>query len=245
MRWTKEEKQFLIDNFVEKGKSYCAESLGRSINAINVAASRLNLTFDQRKPWSTEEIHFLTLHYTSKGCTFCTKELDRTFEAVQRKAYLLGLANKRWSSKEVEFLVTHYAEKGPAHVAEKLNRGYEEVSVKASRLGLKANTNYKKSNIVYVFYFPELLLFKVGVTNCVERRSNSFMQKCEVLGFTEYSTHQEAAKVERELLNSVLLVNTGKLKNGNTETFTEPTEKVLYFLRNTYVQPDLFSERPE
>jgi hypothetical protein len=195
------------------------------------------------KKWTEEDVEFLTQN-KNKGINYCAEKLSRTPAAVQRKASKLNITRNGWSEEEEQFLIKNYPEHGPTYCAENLSRGYGEVCVKATRLALKTNTVYKKSKIVYLFYFPELFLFKVGLTNSIERRSKSFMQKCKVIGFIEYDTHQEAARVERSLLNSVLRVNTGKLKNGNSETFTVLSEKVQQFLNSANVQPDLFSERP-
>jgi hypothetical protein len=240
-KWTQEEKKFLLDNFLEKGPDYCAKNLNRSKNAINIAACRLNLNTNQRSTWTEEDIKFLTQN-KDKGISYCAEKLNRTPAAVQRKASKLNLTKDRWATEEEQFLIKNYPDHGPVYCAENLNRNYGEVCVKATRLGLKTNTVYKKSKIVYLFYFPELFLFKVGLTNCIERRSKSFGYKCTIIAFKEYNTYQEAAKMERTLINSVSLVNTGQLRNGNSETFKVLSKEVHQFLSDTNVQPDLFPE---
>jgi len=42
-KWTEEDKQFLNDNYTERGGHYCAEKLGRNFDSIKVMANRLGL----------------------------------------------------------------------------------------------------------------------------------------------------------------------------------------------------------
>jgi hypothetical protein len=113
---------------------------------------------------------------------------------------------------------------------EKINRTYQSVHLKAASLNLQANTNHNNSNIVYIVYFPSLFLYKIGITNSIERRIKEFGHPCVLLKAQECGP-KEAAELERNLLKSVVRINTGALKNsGNTETFTQPSKLVKQFL---------------
>lgn len=76
-----------------------------------------------------------------------------------------------------------------------------------------------KANIVYLLYFPEINLYKYGVSNDPIRRSQELGYKSKILRTEEFSTYKEAKVREKYLLSTVKLVNTGLLKSGNTETF--------------------------
>lgn len=228
MRWTKEEEQFLRDNYGEHGPAYCAEKLGRTYNSVQQRARKLNL----KAGWSEQEEQFLTNNYAEHGPTYCAKQLNRTYASVNIKASKLNLTkakfNSTWSKEETQFLTNNYANNGPTYCAEKLGRTYKSVERKSTELKLRSNHRYK-SNIVYVVYFPDLFLYKVGITNNVECRIKQFGQPCVILK-TQECEPTEAAELERKLLKSVALINTGALNNGNTETFMQPSKEIEEFL---------------
>ena len=231
MKWTKEEEQFLTDNYAEHGPVYCAEKLNRPYGSIRKKACRLNLTNPAN--WTKEEVEFLTNNYAKHGPTYCAEKLNKTYSSVAHKASKLNLTKVQfkttWSKQEIQFLADNYADKGPAYCAEKLNRRYNAVAQKAASLNLQANTKYN-SNIVYVVYFPDHFLYKVGITNDVESRTKRFGQPCVILK-TQECEPAEAAELERKLLKSVTLINTGALNNGNTETFIQPSKEIELFLK--------------
>jgi len=225
MKWTKEEEQFLIDNYSEHGWQYCAEQLNRTLRSVQTKASRLNLA---RAGWSKEEDQFLIENYSEYGPAYCVEQLGRTYEAVKKKAERLNLKTG-WTEEKEQFLIDNYAEHGPVYCAEQLGKTYVAVAKKAQKLNLKANTRYD-SNIVYAVYFPDFFLYKVGITNCIERRIKTFGQPCVILK-TQECEPTEAAELERKLLKSVTLINTGALNNGNTETFMQPSKEIELFLK--------------
>lgn len=79
----------------------------------------------------------------------------------------------------------------------------------------------KNSNIVYILNFPELDLYKVGITNNLARRVTQFGYTCSLLFAQEYENGSQAYNIEQQILDWLVdrLVNTGKLASGNTETF--------------------------
>lgn len=187
--------------------------------------------------WTKEEEQFL-IDNAELGTSYCVEKLNRTIDSIQRKAHRLGITLTRpanWTKEEVQFLTDNYANNGPVYCAEKLNKTYRSVQSKAYRLNLQANTRYD-SKIIYVVYFPDLFLYKVGLTNNVECRIKQFGQPCVILKTEECETPQEAAELERDLLKSVTLINTGAINNGNTETFTQPSEKIKQFLGKQFAE---------
>jgi hypothetical protein len=232
MKWTKEEEQFLIDNYAEYGAIYCAEKLNKNARAIYNKAFTLKLKAN--KLWTKKEEQFLIDNYEEEGAAYCVKALNRTLSSVIQKANGLKLSKKLtfWTPEEEKFLIDNYPEKGGDYCAEKLSKTYRSVCKKAERLNVRSSftPTYSNSNIVYTVYFPDFFLYKVGVTNCIERRAKEFGRPCVILKTAEYDTAEEAAEVERKLLKSVQLVNTGELRNGNTETFTQLSREIEEFL---------------
>lgn len=54
MRWTEEQKLFLIENYPQKGKMWCCEKLNLSELSIRYMASKLNLRQDRKGPFFKE-----------------------------------------------------------------------------------------------------------------------------------------------------------------------------------------------
>ncbi len=229
MKWTEEEEDFLIDTYTNEGPTYCAEQLGRSYASVQQKALKLNLT----NSWTKKQEQFLSDNYREHGAAHCAEQLGKTVKAVQVKASRLNLTRFKadWSEKEEQFLINNYPNKGLTYCVEQLCRTSSAVKTRAQKLNLKANTRYN-SNTVYVVYFPDVFLYKVGITNCVERRIKEFGRFCVILKTINYQCSQEAAEVERSLLKSVSLLNTGELNNGNTETFTQPSKLIQEFINN-------------
>ena len=227
MKWTEEELEFLNKYYLDKGPEYCVKNLNRTYNAILLKASNLKLIRTAR--WTKEEIEFLVDNYIN-GPEYCAEKLNKTVKAVYKKAYDLKLTKSivRWSEQDVQFLIDNYPNKGLGYCAEKLGRNGISIQDKAIELKLRSNHRYK-SNIVYVVYFPDLFLYKVGITNNVECRIKQFGQPCVILK-AQKCEPTEAAELERDLLKSVTLINTGALNNGNTETFTQTSKEIEEFI---------------
>lgn len=76
--------------------------------------------------------------------------------------------------------------------------------------------------ILYLVYFYNIKLFKIGITSrTTVQRNNDQDQKYEIILELHFDTGREAMIKEQEWLETTkhLQVNTGLLKSGNTETF--------------------------
>lgn len=73
----------------------------------------------------------------------------------------------------------------------------------------------------YCIYFKDLDVYKVGVTNNIKTRMANFGYKPEIIFIREFNNGNDALILEKLWLYHLkdYLVNTYKLKSGNTETF--------------------------
>lgn len=73
----------------------------------------------------------------------------------------------------------------------------------------------------YCIYFPNLDLYKIGITNNLKRRMQEYAQDIEVILTHTFSLGKDAKYLEKQWLCNVnhLKYNTGILRTGNTETF--------------------------
>lgn len=85
-----------------------------------------------------------------------------------------------------------------------------------------ANHGFNSSSpaITYCIYFPDIDLYKVGITNNLTNRLKQFGQKATVIFTREFDLGIDAKELETKWLDNIkdYKVNTGLLKSGNTET---------------------------
>lgn len=73
----------------------------------------------------------------------------------------------------------------------------------------------------YLLHFPELNIFKIGITNNLDNRIQQFGIKPEIVFFRYFEDANTALSLEKEWLENIkhLKYNTSILTSGNTETF--------------------------
>ena len=73
----------------------------------------------------------------------------------------------------------------------------------------------------YLLYFPELNLYKIGISSNIPRRQKDLGIKSELIFYINSKTRYDSKKLEQQWLTNIshLKTNTGKLTSGNTETF--------------------------
>jgi len=226
--WTNEETEYLITNFPSLGASKCAEVINRSIKSVQVKASRLGLKTNSDKSWSEEDIQFLFDNISSvSNLAEIAIELNRSAIAVEQKARSLGLKCARFFTKEEDtFITQNYPEGDVLEIAETLNRSYGAIVKRAHRLKVRRNKLIDKNSIGYLYIikfieYPELNLFKIGITNNPKRRFSEFKAKIEVCSLIT-GTYEQVSKAERYLLKFIepYKQNYFILTSGNTETYS-------------------------
>lgn len=77
------------------------------------------------------------------------------------------------------------------------------------------------SGSVYFIYFKEIDLYKIGITNNLQKRIYQFGYKPEIIFIREFEIGKDAKFLEKEWLDNIkdYKINTGLLRSGNTETF--------------------------
>lgn len=87
-RWTKEEEQYLIDNYITE--SYCdiSKKIGKTEGAIRAKCFDLNLV--KNSAWSDDELDFIKNNYQKMSIQEMAEYLNRTANAVRLKASRCG-----------------------------------------------------------------------------------------------------------------------------------------------------------
>lgn len=89
-RWTKEEIEFLKENFATMMHKELGEALGRTEQAVRTKCFELKL-YKKEYPWTQKELDFLNSNYNNMTYREIAHELGRTLDAVRSKAALLGI----------------------------------------------------------------------------------------------------------------------------------------------------------
>ena len=100
--FTKEQIQFLKENYSFKGSKECSQILGKTPHAIESKASKLGLKVLYshksglpRKPreidFTEHELEILYKYYNSHGSEYCAKFINRSKQCICRKASSIGL----------------------------------------------------------------------------------------------------------------------------------------------------------
>lgn len=192
--WTEEERDFVIANYENLGAIGCSLQLSRSPTAIR------NYVYKQKLP------------VTASGIKNKSK-ISSAIEKHREKAESLGFQTEEYKGSQVKIVHTHSC-------------GYKWL-VSPNNFhkakGCPRCNGHVDNNITYVYYcyFPELNLYKIGITNSWEARQREFGESVELIELWAMVDRSNALSLERYLLSvhKDTLENTGLLKSGNTETF--------------------------
>ena len=138
-KWTTEEDDYLIKNYLNLGASECAKELGRTKHAVYARAAVLGMKITNRtcRTWTPKEDKYLIKHYTTDNIQECAESLNRTRAAICARLTVLGLSKKKqWTAKDDEYLVKHYQANGANKCAKTLGRTVGAVRTRASSLGI-------------------------------------------------------------------------------------------------------------
>ena len=101
-KWTKEEEEYLRENYKKVSESELEEKLNRNIKAICQKARRMGLSASIK--WTKEEDNYLKENWGKLKIDTLCKRLNRSKRAVQERAYRtlnLGSQLQWYSLKEV------------------------------------------------------------------------------------------------------------------------------------------------
>ena len=241
--WTTKEENTLIKLYSIKGVQHCSKLLNKTEQAIYVKANRLNITSSTGS--GKHKTHKQYEYQIPKDYVVLETYIDNKTELLHKHTIcdhewlitpnniLMGhkcpkCANlktheqyKRELPKAYTVLETYINSKTKILHRHKVC-GYEW-STRPSNILQGSGCpvcQHINSNFLYFIYFPELDLYKIGITSSFKRRSKQFGYIPEIISLKRYESGKEAYIEEQHILKELdpYLVNTGKLWSGNTET---------------------------
>lgn len=219
--WNEDEINILKKYYPIEGSEVRFRLPNRSIKSIQCQASRLGITGN--KIWTIKELEILLEYYSKEDLESINKRLpNRTVASIKAKANKLGLSKCSWSSEELDILIQFYPIEGPDCAYRLPKRSRDAVKTRANNLNISFNNlnRYSNTKLVYCLYFPDVDLYKVGITNDINTRIRTFGCEATLIYFVEKDSHLAAKELEQKILSIVAKANTGLLNSGNTETFS-------------------------
>ena len=138
-KWTKEEDQFILDNYLEMPNEEIANYLGKTKSSVSHRACRLGIKSKSPESWSESDDIFLKENFGSKTAEYIAKELNRTKGSVSARIIKLRLStkiNKSWSDKEDNFLIDNHLKISNKEIAIQLGRTTSSVTNRITTLHL-------------------------------------------------------------------------------------------------------------
>jgi predicted Zn-ribbon and HTH transcriptional regulator len=242
--WTQEECVFLKEQYPEKGPAFCAEKLGRTLNSVKTKASRLGIYYKYQnahskiKQYSPKEGYIALEPYINSATKilhrhFCGYEWKVTPNSVQRAS-----GCPRCSKGGVKLTHDEYIRRVPEYdVLENyvnyevkiLHRhkycGYEWKARPHDVVNMLACPNCRNKGKAYLYlcYFPEVDLYKIGITKSWEGRSTEFGTEVTLISLEEFNSWGEAYSAEQTLLTRLPFAYSSTVKTGASELFRWPT----------------------
>jgi hypothetical protein len=159
--WTKEETDWLIDNYSTASQQEITEHYHprHNYNAVRTKAGKLGLSKDVPPLWTTEEDEIMIAYYPTKPINEVLAMLPgRTYNSLVNRSQILGLTSyyclrEKYTDEQEQFIIENYGKLTDQEIADILNKPLSGIQEKRRRLGYYyASKDYSKyHNIVKLF----------------------------------------------------------------------------------------------
>ena len=146
--WTREEDEYIKNNFGNKTFSEMAEHIGCAITTVQNRARFLGFEFEKKtaRRWSKEEIELLKIMAPKYLNKTIARKLNRSINELNKKARELGikLIFKRpvWKKWKVKFLKENINILSLSQIQKELEMNYYQIMDKLDELGIEYDNNF-------------------------------------------------------------------------------------------------------
>lgn len=132
--------KYIKDNYENKTNNELSLYLGKSVNSIQYAVSKMGLLKQPHKPWTKEEDEYLINNYIQLSSKQIADHLGRTVHSINARRDDLGLIrHEAWTVDEINYIKENYINLSHKEMGLHLNRSPGAVRAKCFDLNL-----YKK-----------------------------------------------------------------------------------------------------
>ena len=144
-KWTKEEMQYLKNNWEIKTVEDLAGELGRTEDSLLRKARRTGLNVHKKeeelmkRKWTQEEDEFVIGNYKKMSSDEISLHINRTASSIRKRARALKVSSEvtHWTEEEEQFLFEKWGVVNVDIIAKQLNRSRNAVLLKAYQMSLR------------------------------------------------------------------------------------------------------------
>ncbi len=195
--WTKEEDEYIKNNFGNKTFSEMAEHIGCAITTVQNRAKVLGFEVEKKtvRRWTTEEIDLLKIMAPKYLNKTIAKKLDRSLQEVNKKARELGieLIFKRpiWKKWKVKFLKENINNLSLAQIQKELDVQYYQIMDKLDELGIAYENDFWSEEEINILIELSNKVYIKEIAKVLNRTEGAILTKANKMGL-DYITLKKA-----------------------------------------------------
>lgn len=199
--WTKEDDDYITNNFGIKTFREMAEHIGCAITTVQNRAIFLGFEVEKktRRRWNEEEIELLRMMAPKYLNKTIARKLNRPVNEINKKARELGinLIFKRpvWKKWKVKFLKENINVLSLSQIEKELEVSYYQIMDKLDELGIKYVNNHWSEEELNVLTELASKVYIRELANILNRTEGAIISKANKLGL-EYITLKKAYTIE-------------------------------------------------
>lgn len=184
--YTKEEIQFIKDNFANMTIKQIAKTLSKDENSIYNAVRKLGLKKQKHNKWTDDEIAFLRDNYINMTSEQISHHITHSVDAINTMRDRLKLVrNSAWSDSEIEFLRNNFETTLFSELSKTLGRTEGAIRAKCFDLNLFKNTPWSDAELDFVKNnYMEMKTSEIS--KMLSRTMNAIELKAARMGLKKY-----------------------------------------------------------
>lgn len=186
--WTKEEDEYIKNNFENKTFSEIAEHIGCAITTVQNRAIFLGFNVEKKtlRRWSEEEIELLKIMAPKYLNKTIARKLNRSIDELNKKARELGieLIFKRpvWKKWKVKFLKENINNLSLSRIQKELEVNYYQIIDKLDELGIKYDNNFWSEEEINILTELSSKVYIRELAKILNRTEEAIISKANRMG---------------------------------------------------------------
>lgn len=186
--WTKEEDEYIKNNFENKTFSEIAEHIGCAITTVQNRAIFLGFNVEKKtlRRWSEEEIELLKIMAPKYLNKTIARKLNRSIDELNKKARELGieLIFKRpvWKKWKVKFLKENINNLSLSQIQKELEVNYYQIIDKLDELGIKYDNNFWSEEEINILTELSSKVYIRELAKILNRTEEAIISKANRMG---------------------------------------------------------------
>lgn len=184
--YTKEEIQYIKNNFANMTIKQIAKTLNKTENSIYNAVRKLGMQKQKHNKWTDDEVAFLRDNYINMTSEEISHYINHSIDAINTMRDRLKLVrNSVWSDGEIELLKNSFETTLFSELSKKLGRTESAIRAKCFDLNLFKNTPWSDEELDFVR--NNYMEMKTSdISQILSRTMNAIELKAARMGLKKY-----------------------------------------------------------